>query len=339
MAAKVPVILLKTKSEPTDGYEDYFNVAENGKYAPSFAPVLEHHFRKQSLQEIADLYRTGDLGIAPNQDGSLPKYGGIIFTSQRAVEAFGKVISTLRIYGATNALLPNDIPFYAVGPATARGLRALELDNAIVGEETGNGEALASFILEHYNTLLQSHNRLQNKPRLLFLVGEQRRDIIPTTLQSPQLNEIARIGVDEIVVYETTEMKSFAADFSAKYLRGMIDGCMQQWVVVFSPTGCKAMLDSLGLLDPATGRYRPKPQRPYVAAIGPTTRDFLWESFGFEADVVAGAPSAEGVGRGMEEFAWRQSQPVQLNGNGNGMAVDGGAAGLAGTKRPRTDTL
>lgn len=332
MASKVPVILLKTKSTPTDSYEDYFNTAEDGRYIPSFAPVLEHNFRKQSLQEIADLYRTGDLGLAPNQDGSLPRYGGIIFTSQRAVEAFSSVINTLRLYGATNALLPNDIPFYVVGPATAKGLRALELDNLIVGEETGNGDALAAFILQHYNTLLQSQNRLQSKPRLLFLVGEQRRDIIPNTLQNPQLDEIARIGVDEIVVYETAEMKTFAQDFSSQYLRGLIDGCMHQWVVVFSPTGCKAMLESLGLLDPATGQYRAKPQRPYVATIGPTTRDHLISEFGFEPDVVAEQPSPEGVGIGIAMFNQRMNQPIQTNGG----AMDVQMA--ASKKRQRTDS-
>jgi uroporphyrinogen-III synthase len=333
MATPIPVILLKTKSESTDSYEEYFTQAG---FLPSFAPVLEHNFRKQSLQEIANLYRTGDLGLAPNQDGSLPKYGGIIFTSQRAVEAFSSVIQTLRIYGATNALLPNDIPFYVVGPATARGLRALELDNAIVGEETGNGEALAAFILQHYNMLLQSQNRLQSKPRLLFLVGEQRRDIIPSTLQNPQLDPLAQIAVDEIVVYETSEMKTFAADFSQQYLRGLINGSMHQWVIVFSPTGCKAMLSSLGLLDASTGKYAPKPQRPYVATIGPTTREHLVNEFAFEPDVVAEKPSPEGVGEGIRLFLERRERPVEENGDASAGA---GARPIAGMKRQRTNTI
>jgi uroporphyrinogen-III synthase len=302
MADRIPVILLKTKSTPTDGYEDYFAATENGHYTPSFAPVLEHQFRKQSLQEIANIYRQGDLGLSPKHDNTPPKYGGIIFTSQRAVEAFTSVITTLRLFGATNALLPQDVPFYVVGPATARGLRALELDNPIVGEETGNGEALAAFILQHYNTLLQSQDALPTKPALLFLVGEQRRDIIPKTLESGHLDPSQRISVDEIVVYETTEMKSFKSDFAEKYLKGIIDGCPHQWVVVFSPTGCKAMLESLGLLDAETGKYKDKSRRPYIATIGPTTRDYLVNEFGFEPDVCAEKPSPEGVGAGFAAF-------------------------------------
>jgi uroporphyrinogen-III synthase len=302
MADKTPVILLKTKSTPTDSYEDYFTAAEDGRYTPAFAPVLEHQFRKQSLKEIANIYRQGDLGLARKHDGSSPKYGGIIFTSQRAVEAFTQVINTLRLFGATNALLPQDVPFYVVGPATARGLQALELDNTIVGEETGNGEALASFILQHYNSLLQSQNALESKPALLFLVGEQRRDIIPKTLQSEQLDQSQRITIDEIVVYETTEMKTFKSDFAEKYLKGVIDGCAHQWVVVFSPTGCKAMLESLGLLDTATGKYKKKPRRPFIATIGPTTRHYLAREFEFEPDVCAEKPTPEGVGAGIAEF-------------------------------------
>ena len=40
----------------------------------------------------------------------------------------------------------------------------------------------------------------------------------------------------------------------------------------------------------------------YIACIGPTTRDYLASEFGFEADVCAERPSAEGVKEGIEKF-------------------------------------
>lgn len=308
---KIPVILLKTKSTPHDGYEDYFASAEEGRYSPAFAPVLEHQFRKESLKEIAGIYRHGDLGLSPKPDGESPKYGGIIFTSQRAVEAITQVINTLRLFGATNALLPQDIPFYVVGPATARGLQALELDSPIVGEECGNGETLAAYILDHYNELYaEKKATLGRKPALLFLVGKQRRDIIPKTLDDANLEEGRRITVDELVVYETTEMKSFKSDFTEMYVRNVVDGCMSQWVVVFSPTGCKAMLESLGLLDATTGKYKSKPRRPFIATIGPTTRDFLVREFDFQPDVCAEKPSPEGVGESIVAFNAQRGGPT-----------------------------
>ncbi|KAH0551491.1 hypothetical protein GP486_007296 [Trichoglossum hirsutum] len=79
-----------------------------------------------------------------------------------------------------------------------------------------------------------------------------------------------------------------------------------RWVVVFSPTGCEAMLRSLHLLDPAE-RAQQKTRkldrwRTLVATIGPTTRDFLRDKFGFEPDVCAASPNSESLGDGIMRF-------------------------------------
>lgn len=305
MEDRIPVLLLKTKSTPGDGYEDYFNSLDAGKYEPTFVPVLEHRFRQDHLQEIHNLIMKGEFGLTQDLSGKMPKYGGIIFTSQRAVEAFSQVIEWVR--GQPRLL--NDefskIPFYVVGPATARGLRSLRLNCPIVGEESGNGEALAHFMLHHYNEIWISQEH-SAKPSLLFLVGEQRRDIIPKMLQSEDLDDNRRIGVDELVVYETGEMQSFQSQFSELWNK---NSTKLQWVVVFSPTGCKAMLQSLDLLDPNTGKILEKStgqRRPYIATIGPTTRDYLKREFGFEPDVCAEKPSPEGVGAGIAAFMAKQ---------------------------------
>lgn len=234
-----------------------------------------------------------------------------------------------------------NIPLYTVGPATARSLTSLRdkyLPAATIhGADAGNGENLARQILEHYNAIypptppppsphpsssqsqIQSQSQRQ-KPALLFLVGEQRRDIIPKTLMAPNLDETERIPVDEVVVYGTAEMGSFEGDF-ATALRGCLsgeDGHVNGegkgerdgpvWVVVFSPSGCEAMLRVLGLgsfssdspsnFSGMSGGKR----RVFVATIGPTTRDFLRGKFGFEADVCAERPSPEGVGKGILRF-------------------------------------
>lgn len=300
MEDRIPVLLLKTKSTPGDGYEDYFNSLDNGKYKPTFVPVLEHRFRQDQLQDIRALITNGEFGLTQDLDGKMPKYGGIIFTSQRAVEAFSQVIEWARKRPGLLDHFPK-IPFYVVGPATARGLRSLNLDCPIVGEEAGNGEALAHFMLDHYNELwgLQKHS---SKPSLLFLVGEQRRDIIPKMLQSEGLDDGRRISVDELVVYETGEMQSFQSEFGRLCIQ---NSTKLQWLVVFSPTGCKAMLQSLGLLDPKNEKFGEAQRgrnRPLIATIGPTTRDYLNREFCFEPDVCAEKPSPEGVGAGITAF-------------------------------------
>lgn len=100
MSPPMPILLLKTKSSPNDGYEEYFST--NG-YTPSFIPVLEHRFHTENLATVRKLFassafNTDTTPIANNDNATQEtsarskKYGGMIFTSQRAVEAFAKMI-------------------------------------------------------------------------------------------------------------------------------------------------------------------------------------------------------------------------------------------------------
>lgn len=171
------------------------------------------------------------------------------------------------------------------------------------GSHTGNGEALARYILRHYPPSPSSAPRA-----LLFPVGEQRRDIIPKTLMAESLPADGRIRVAEEVVYSTDVMESFADDL-ARVLANTADAA-ERWVVVFSPTGCEAMLRCLGLLgddgrakiDGSSGMKR----STFIAAIGPTTRDHLITTFGFTPDVCASAPTPEGVRKSILEHKSRR---------------------------------
>jgi uroporphyrinogen-III synthase len=205
-----------------------------------------------------------------------------------------------------------DIPIYTVGPATSRTLKLIPQIPPlnVFGSDSGNGEALAHYILEHYGGWYAGS---PSKPPLLFLVGEQRRDIIPKTLMNPALPENKHITVDELVVYETGVMETFEQDFST--LLSDTENRDLRWIVMFSPTGCEAMLKALDMLDSETGKVktgdrgggcgnrRGKGRRTtYIATIGPTTRDYLWKTFGFEPDVCAAKPSPEGIGEAIDIF-------------------------------------
>lgn len=148
-------------------------------------------------------------------------------------------------------------------------------------------------------------------------MGDVHRDIIPKTLMSPELPVHERIQIDELVVYETTVMESFRQDFSAVLERLNRDTTGDEekecqapiWVVVFSPTGCDAMVDILGVrarnnLEQSEGQQirelMNRRRKCYIATIGPTTRDHLRSNFGVEPDVCAEQPSPEGVGKGIE---------------------------------------
>lgn len=297
---KVPILLLKTKSAPTDTYEELFTTLDNHRYAPVFVPVLEHRFKRDALDRVRG--QIANRGFVATAKQGLATYGALIFTSQRAVEAFAEIVEDLRRGEDIdiNDLLPENLPLYVVGPATARGLRSLHLRCPILGEHTGNGEALAAYMLEQYNNLYPG----PGKPPILFLVGDKRRDIIPKTMQAAELGDGRRCKIDELVIYETGEMQSFKDEFSTLWQRNAGVGCERQWIVVFSPTGCRAMLESLGFLDPSTGRAKPRRDRKdiLIATIGPTTRDYLEDEFGFLPDVCAERPSPEGIAEGIKAF-------------------------------------
>lgn len=301
---KTPILLLKTKSVPTDTYEELFLTYDNQGYAPVFVPVLEHRFKPDALNTVRQ--HILNRGLVPTLQNGLATYGALIFTSQRAVEAFNEVVEDIRKERTSvDDLLPESLPLYVVGPATARGLRALNLRCPILGEETGNGEALAGFILEHYNSLYPG---IPNPP-ILFMVGDKRRDIIPRTLQSEQLPSDRSARVDELVIYETGEMRSFKSNFTDIWQANAVSGRKRQWIVVFSPTGCQAMLESLGLLDVETGKAKKiaSGRDVLILTIGPTTRDYLMNEFDFVPDVVAERPSPEGIAEGIRAFLKQQS--------------------------------
>ncbi|GFP55107.1 uroporphyrinogen-III synthase [Trichoderma asperellum] len=291
-SSPVPVLLLKTKSSPTDAYEELFSRAPNNShdtsFEPTFVPVLQHKFDEAGVDKLRNLLRQKRVGTSPDCE-----FGGLIFTSQRAVEAFAHVV---REDKAAN------------GPATTRALAAVSQQPPlqIFGSHTGNGDALAHFILDHYAEWYAKDGR-PGLPPLLFLVGEQRRDIIPRTLMDPSLPANKRIPVVEEVVYGTGEMESFPQDFAA--VLDETQPSPSRWVIVFSPTGCDSMLRGLGVLDASTGKLVPgrRDGRTFVATIGPTTRSHLVKNFDFEPDVCAETPTPEGLLEGIVAFREKAS--------------------------------
>ena len=123
--------------------------------------------------------------------------------------------------------------------------------------------------------------------------------------------------MDEVVVYGTCVKESFEEDFSAA-VSTLLQGDNERvvWLVVFSPTGCDAMLRVLKLGNQGDHNNNPgeapvnDTRRVFVATIGPTTRDHLRFKYGFEPDVCAEKPSQDGVGDGIERFMdeWRKGR-------------------------------
>ncbi|OAR01305.1 hypothetical protein LLEC1_02712 [Akanthomyces lecanii] len=162
----VPVLLLKTQSTPGDSYHDKLTAARlpNGRrLTPIFVPVMLHRFDDDGIDTLRNLLR--DQKISNQPDAA---FGGLIFTSQRAVEAFTHVVNSEKATQAYEWPHLQDIPIYSVGPATTRALSAVSQEPSlqVFGEHTGNGEALAHYILDHYGAWY--HERPTNPPLLML---------------------------------------------------------------------------------------------------------------------------------------------------------------------------
>lgn len=137
-APMLPVLLLKTPSTPRDMYDEYFHKTtfavrsrpatnksiagtnagasdesydasyEHLQYTPMFVPVLSHRFHEENLQLVKSFFMpvaTQDHSSFSNAfSGQTKKYGGFIFTSQRAVEALGHLLE--------NGHMPRTSPFF-----------------------------------------------------------------------------------------------------------------------------------------------------------------------------------------------------------------------------------
>ncbi|KAL8813678.1 MAG: hypothetical protein Q9223_000299 [Gallowayella weberi] len=321
-SSSIPIIFLKNPSvghiDPYTTCFDCNSQSPSSSYEPLYVPVLEH---TSNLKPILTMLDRNDrsTGYERKANDAFP-YAGLIFTSQRAVEAFAS---------ALNSLLPDDffglertplirlqhlaVPLYAVGPATARSLEGIAKKHMPCcrvrgGEDAGTGELLAALILSEHNTLYNGpeskYARFEDghKKPLLFLTGEKHRDVIPVTLRSAP-NEQS-IDVEWMIVYATSESPSFASD-----IRNVLETTATapiRWIVIFSPAGGESLLRALGWLQGDSNDeskiQRPVDRRTYIASIGPTTRDYMKNTFGFDVEVCAGKPSPEGVRQGVEEF-------------------------------------
>lgn len=261
-------------------------------FQPIFVPVLQH--RHINLDLLESVITSGRL----EQDTEAGGYGALIVTSQRAVEALGAVLDRVKGLPTTpfvyrieisnylshaenstweakvTSLLANTI-VYIVGPATASAITKLGFTASnVLGAECGNGEVLSKFIVSSYNK--------PQKP-ILFLVGEIRRDIIPKTLIA------ASIGVEEMVIYETTVEESFREKFTQVVKETDGNGSMR-WICVFSPSGADVAVDVLKEhWASANG------SKSCIAAIGPTTERCLEDALDRKPEVTARKPSPEGL--------------------------------------------
>jgi uroporphyrinogen-III synthase len=187
----------------------------------------------------------------------LNSYGAVVFTSPRAARAVVERLEVLQQCRA-NARVPE---IWAVGPATSAALEnrlgPVRLPPRRQGEQVGAAAALAGAMLD-----------AKVKGPVLFPCGETRREELTVELRRN------RVEVDEVVCY-----RSILADESearAAAARGSL-------LVVASPS----VVDLLA-------RACPRPTRPELLAVGPTTAASA-HAAGWSPAAVAVEPSARAL--------------------------------------------
>ncbi|KAK6498072.1 hypothetical protein TWF506_004314 [Arthrobotrys conoides] len=299
-----PILLLKTKSTPTDPYS---TLLTSHGYNPIFVPVLHHTAINADIVKryildgaITPNDTTTNNHDNPNTDNTeggekkTKKFAAIIITSQRAVESLSSILDDIKLTNPT--LIP---PFlqktiiYVVGPATSTSLTNLGFSpQNILGQDSGNGAVLSDFIVNHYTT----HNLTGD---LLFLTGETHSTILPTRVPD-KLRELldVEVNVEEVVVYKTGVVGEFESD-----LRNCLDQLDKEdwqegeeliWLIFFSPTGTDAALRVIESRE-SNAAYNTKKRKYKCCSIGPTTKDYMFQAFKRKADAMAKTPSPEGV--------------------------------------------
>ena len=190
--------LMTHHSAPESDHDD----AKDREYCIVSFPILSHSL--QNIKELSDRI----LGAV---DGKY-KYDGVVITSKRAVQTWVEACKVVAgIMQKRPVLDPPceriwaEVPFYVVGPATAKSLSSSPLapmlqPSEIVGAtDTGTGEALARNMAQ----------RFAEKPtqtqRLLYLVGNRHSLALEKTLTELK----APVELDELCVYSTEKDAKF----------------------------------------------------------------------------------------------------------------------------------
>ena len=214
------------------------------------------------------------------------------------------------------------MPIYVVGAKTASSFRAAAVDDGpastdidIRGQVSGSAADLARFVVQDVRGLAGA------TPRMLYLTGDKNRDVVMRVLAE------GGVELETLRVYETRESPEFetrlslvlevapkgaSTSFSFSLLLLLFfwvlivhsKDAMYWWIVYFAPS-------TAGFVTPILAKYfhlvgsgttegseNLIPAR--IAAIGPTTREFLLDQLRLCVDIMAQKPTPEGLVSALE---------------------------------------
>ncbi|XP_048465084.1 uroporphyrinogen-III synthase isoform X1 [Rhincodon typus] len=249
------VLLLKEPKEGELGPDPYVQEFISHGLQATLIPVLSFEFI--SLQDLSKKLSHPEA------------YGGLIFTSPRAVEAVTLCLGEKAIREEWNNNFLKDKwkekSVYVVGKSTAKLVKEIGL--VTQGEDSGNAEKLAEHICNK-----ESSNSLP----LLFPCGALKREILPKCLREKG------VPLESLTVYKTSQHPCFQQALDDYFSEQGIPDI----ITFFSPSGVKFCLSTIKKL---TGAFIDTIK---FAAIGPTTADAM-ATEGLTVSCTAEKPTAE----------------------------------------------
>ncbi|EXX51966.1 uncharacterized protein OCT59_029628 [Rhizophagus irregularis] len=275
MSRSKTILLLKEKQIQADSNVDIYEqkFRELGNYKILYLPLLEH-----SLVNINEL-----TNILKNEADN--KYRGVITTSQRAVEGL-KIAWEQSFFSSDEKKDVLDkwkkLPYFVVGKSTAKAIRELNVNP--FGDESGSSEILADYIIKYFSCSSQERENSQQL-KLLFLVGDKRKDYLP--------NKLVESGfiLKELLIYETRPNSLFPNELD-KLLNyeKKID-----WVVFFSPSGVDISLELL-----KNKLFEENDIK--IASIGKTTSNHLEKIKKINVNITSPKPDAESLAKSIHGY-------------------------------------
>ncbi|XP_073684650.1 uroporphyrinogen-III synthase [Garra rufa] len=253
MSANMKVLLLKEPRESETEADPYSKELASCGHTAALIPVLS--FKFVSLDELSERL------FHPE------RFGGLIFTSPRAVEAVKMCVESHKHKHKWDAVKDkwNEKSVYVVGKATASLVRDLGLNP--LGEDTGIADTLALLILQREN---------QEILPLFFPCGSIKREVLPTALRKNN------IPLETLTVYQTSEHPDLQKNISDYFTQQGVPAS----IAFFSPSGVTFCLDLVKRLSGS------QLEQIKFASIGPTTADAL-QSHGLTVSCCAEKPTAK----------------------------------------------
>lgn len=240
------VLLLKSENENSD---NYVKLLCEKNFDPVFVPTLEFVF--------INLDRLG------SELKNFENYSGLIFTSQRSVQAI-----KLASKDDGLPLAWSELNNYCVGEATFNSITT-ELGIESKGRETGNASSLADFIRDDLVA-----GSFSGKP-FLFPCSNLKQDILQKKLEE------YGFSLNPVTAYETVAHPDLE-----EHLKNKIDGDLE-FLVFFSPSG-------VVFSNEIIKRLRLDVAMVKLVAIGPSTAKAI-EKAGWSVHKTSAKPTPESL--------------------------------------------